>query len=802
MKSVVVGMEASGRDGVQRWQIGLYLIFFVGGMPALIYQVAWQRVLTLYFGVDIYSTSVIVATFMFGLGIGSLIGGWLADRVSKPVMYYAGIEVLMGGFGFLSVPLFSAVGQWLGGGAIATVIVVDFVLLLVPTTLMGMTLPLMCRVIIGQDRTIGRHLSWLYGVNTLGAAVGALVSAYVLIGIVGLDGATRLAAWLNIVLAVAVYVLVASMGAGVAREQTAVAPASVPEQHSRDSGGQTVLDYRWVLVFAGLSGFTALGYEIVWYRVLGIILHSTVYVFGTILFFFLAGMAVGSLLARKHIDAGRCIERFGLCQLGISAYAFVLFTLLGHFSGLPGVRHVLAASFFTTFHPSPELIAGHVDLFSLYSVASIGIWALVIVGVPAVLMGYGFTNLMREGAQHVQRLGRAIGGVYFANILGSTLGSLTIGFGVIHYAGSEAALKLLIVLGTLVPLVIFMRARPVAGSSRGSRAAAPRRLVVAAIALVMLAVFTFPGRTAIIKAIHLADFEMVDFMGLEDRTGVSVLRRQHEIIAFSQEQIVLGEERLYIDGSHHGQAPTTGLQEDGGVTVALAAHEAPRRVLAIGLGDGQMALSAVRSPDVEEVVIVELNGTLDRVLLRTSQGRTVLSSEKTKYVVDDGRRWLLANPDEKFDLIMMFPLHAAHAHSGTLYSIEFFGLLTKHLNHGGIVFLRTTDLYSTARTLAFAFPHVLRLGDSAYLASTGSMRFRVDRLPSSPEEVPQLIRADRRDILAHTEQARINTDLRPNSEYYITYPFVAALQTRIRPPEPYKSEPAHRFRGLIGGGVE
>jgi spermidine synthase len=768
-----------------------YLIFFAGGLPALIYQVTWQRVLALYFGVDIYSTTVTVATFMLGLGIGSLCGGWLADRVSRPAMHYAGLEVLMGCFGFTSLAMFSWIGQQLAGSSLAVVIVADFLLLLVPTTLMGMTLPLMCRVVVASDRDIGRHLAWLYGVNTFGAALGALLSSYLLIGLFGLDGTTRLAASLNLLLAVVVYF-------GTASETGLRAiPARQPETKARDASTGT-LAYRWVLIFSGLSGFIALGYEIVWYRVLGILLHGTVYVFGTVLFFFLAGIGTGSLLSRKHIDQGGCIDRFARSQLGISAYALVLFTILGHFSWLPPVRQLIAASFFTTFHPSPELIAGNTNVFSLYSLVDICGWAFLILGIPTILMGYGFANLMREGAQHVQRLGHAVAGVYFANIVGSTIGSLAIGFWIIHSFGSEHALRMLIVAGGLIPILLFIGTRRErgAGSLATTVFSAGRRVYVSA-ALVVLAVFTFPGKTEILRAIHFADHEGVDFVGMEDRTGVSVLRRQRAVIAFSQEAAVLGQQRLYIDGSHHGDGSDAPFAADWPLQVALAAHPAPRRVLSIGLGDGQMAATAVQWGDVEELVVLELNGTLDRVVSHTGQGKALLTSEKTRYVVDDGRRWLLAHPTEKFDVIMMFPLHAAHAFSGALYSREFFEILASHLTHGGILFLRTVDLYSTAKTLATAFPHVLRVDSSAYMAAFREFRLDESRLPSSAAETVARITADRDAILANTRAARINTDLRPNSEYYVTYPFVSSLQTRGIGPSAYRAKDKDRFWRLV-----
>jgi hypothetical protein len=260
---------------------------------------------------------------------------------------------------------------------------------------------------------------------------------------------------------------------------------------------------------------------------------------------------------------------------------------------------------------------------------------------------------------------------------------------------------------------------------------------------------------------------------------VSVLRLQRDVVAFSEEASLLGQQRLYIDGSHHGDG-SDAIGGDTPVEVALAAHPAPRRVLSIGLGDGQMAATAVQSPVVNELVIVELNGSLGNVLKRTRQGQAVLESRKVNYIVDDGRRWLLANPQEKFDVIMMFPLHAAHAFSGALYSIEFLRILESHLHASGIVVLRTVDMFSTAKTIATVFSHVIRVDGSTYIGGAGKFRLDPARLPFSFDEAMKRLDADRDVILAHTQHARISRDFGPNSEYYVTYPFVSSLQTRFK----------------------
>jgi hypothetical protein len=200
-------------------------------------------------------------------------------------------------------------------------------------------------------------------------------------------------------------------------------------------------------------------------------------------------------------------------------------------------------------------------------------------------------------------------------------------------------------------------------------------------------------------------------------------------------------------------------------------------VLSIGLGDGKMCAAALAWPEVEELVVVELSGALDEILRRTPQGEAVFGSERLRLIHDDGRRWLLAHPEERFDLVLAWPLHAAHAGSGNLFSLEFFALLRARLAPGGLVYLRSADLYSTARTLALAFPHAVRLRGSRYLA--GAAPFAIDpaRLGVARADVLAWVEADRETILAATAEAPVNRDLAPNSEFYLTYRYARVLET-------------------------
>lgn len=765
-----------------------YLVFFLAGLPALVYQVAWQRVLTLYFGVDLYSTTITVAAFMLGLGLGSLLGGQVADRARRPAGVYALIELLIGCFGAISVPLFSAVGASFAGGSLPIVLALNFALLLIPSTLMGMTLPLMCRIVDLPAAGIGRHLSWLYGVNTLGAATGAFLSAYLLMGLFGIVGTTWLAAATNVALAFAVVALLAATKPAESAETSGSEPS---EAESQSASRLLRGDF---LALSFLSGLVGLGYEIVWCRVLACLLHGTVYVFGTVLAIYLLGIGVGSLASRRRIDRPGADARFAWSQAAIAAYTVGLFVLIGHFSWLPGLKHLIGASTYTTFHPSPELLAGEVNAVTLYSLLDIPFWSLLLMGVPTFLMGYGFPNLLRAASQSVETLGRNVATIYFANILGATAGTLVVGFGLLHHFGTERTLLLLAVAGALPIALLLWRHLNATEPNQGR---SPAISLAAVAAVVVVSAIVFPGRGDVIRAIHYADFDQVDVVAsAEDRTGVVLLKRQRDVIAFPQEKRAVGTYRLHIDGSNHGGLGSLDdVVEDRLARVALAASPRPKRVLSIGLGNGAMCAAAARWPGVEELVVIELNSALSSVLSETAVGRSVLDSPKTRLIADDGRRWLLANPDERFDVVMMFPLHAAHAHSGNLFSLEFFELIRERMAPEGVCFFRSVDCYSTARTVAEAFPHVLRADRTAYLASGSNLRVDLARLGWTEEEFVEQVEADRDAILTGAGDARLNRDMRPNAEFYLTYPRRAWLTPGSKRPV-YQTEPRSQLARL------
>jgi spermidine synthase len=181
----------------------LYAIFFLSGVSALIYQLCWQRSLLTIFGSNVESVAIVVSSFMVGLGLGSAVGGWISERPRAPLLLvFAVAEALIAAYGLASLSIFKAAGNALAGGSLVQTGAMCFGLLLVPTLLMGSTLPLLVTHHVRTTGNVGKAVSWLYFVNTLGAAAGCLIAAGVALAFFGMRGAVKMAAILNGVAAV------------------------------------------------------------------------------------------------------------------------------------------------------------------------------------------------------------------------------------------------------------------------------------------------------------------------------------------------------------------------------------------------------------------------------------------------------------------------------------------------------------------------------------------------------------------------------------------------------------------------
>jgi spermidine synthase len=723
----------------------LSLVFFLSGFTALVYQVVWQRLLTLYYGVGAVSITVIVTVFMAGLGLGAILGGRLAEKVRDRMLAYAGIELCIGFFGAASFLILEALGRHTAGCSMPVAFFCISLFLLIPTTLMGMTLPLLTAIYNSLVLDFALTISHLYFINTLGAAAGSLLTAYVLITFGGLDTALHAAAAVNILLA---WVVLGCRKRSTPRGDPPLQnpPAPLPDQ---------TIDIR-PLVF--LTGFLAIGYEIVWFRFFGVLVKESPYAFATVLAVYLTGLAGGSLwmsgaLARLTEFDRRKQLLFGM-QCLIAGYGLLSFFGFFHLSGIPPFKWLEANSFGHLLHP-PD----HWPSFSwsiefarqIFLTFDIVFWPIVFVLFPTFFMGATFPLMSVLSLRKPATEAKTVGSVYAWTIAGNVLGGLATGFCFLPFLGTENTVLLFGSGGILFFFPLWKRRRT-GGLLSGS--------TWVLCASVLAVIFFFPRKTKLYDAIH-PNFDYGETFIEEGREGV--------VVTFARGEKVVN----FINGLAHGGRPNVDFMQEAVETLVYTGN--PKRVLLIGYGTGELCDTLLRSPEVEELVIVELNHTLMANLRKIPLIRKSLADPRIRLVMDDGRRYLLRRPGT-FDVICMDPIYHNTVYSNNLYSRQFFQLAGRHLSDRGVMMVWSSEHRVIPNTVAAVFPEV-RSYDHYCLASRRPMVLNAQREKSllatfAPEDRDRIIRtrdsAGGRPLLQRPSAGTgINEDWKPRCEYYL-----------------------------------
>ncbi len=723
-------------------------IFFVSGLSSLIYQVVWQRLLTLHYGVGSISITLIVSVYMLGLGLGALAGGRLSERLRSGLLAYCCIELLIGAFGVASLPFLEFVGRATAGSDYFFSFLAMFCFLLLPTLLMGATLPVLVKAFNRIARDFLLSVSLLYFVNTLGAAIGALVAAYGLISFWGgLDVALYWAVALNLLLAAAVFGLV--RGGDAARAEPPVPQVEAhPEPASEPGIGL------WVYPLVLVSGFLAIGYELVWFRLIGVLIKASPYAFATTLSVYLLGIALGSYAVQRFLrwrPKTSRVRLFFVLQFltGIAVLATVV--TFSHASDIRPLAELARTAFRGELHPSSWQIG---DLLGVF------LWPVFFELVPTLLIGAGFPLLASAALRRPDREGVTVGRVYFVNTVGNLLGGVLCGLVLLELLGTERTLLCF----ASTNLLLFLLA-----PRNGHRLLVPARRLALVASCLLLGVMAAPGSGDLYRVMHQRPGPGFDLFLEEGADGV--------VATFERGPRVVN----YINGLIHGGRPEVSFMVEA--MQALAAAQRVDDVLIIGFGTGTIAEVVLSSPDVKRVTLVELSRTLLKNLGKMQVFRNILADPRLEVICDDGRRFLLRD-DEEYDLILMDPLRTTTAYSNNLYSLEFFELASRHLGSCGIFLLWTDDPLVVPRTAATLFPHLSLYpltGSASFLLGSECALSRSERrLERLLERAPLPVRsfvepwirglqplADRDVLLRETSGLRINRDWKPVSEYYL-----------------------------------
>lgn len=659
----------------------LFLTFAATGFSALTLQVVWQRVLSLHAGIDLMAATTVVTAFMAGLGLGSLAGGAMADRLGakRSLLVFALSNAAIGAFAWISLWLFYDVCRRFAAelDSAAAMFAFHFLLLVIPTTLMGLSLPLLARGAVAASREIAPLVGRLYAVNTLGAAVGAAVAGWVLLGELGFVATVRVAGALNLAAAAVVLLLWKTTG------PEAQAPAE-PAMATAAPGSSRERLWPWFLMY-GLTGAVAIGLEVVYFRVIDTIWRNNSYTFATVLAIYLLLFALGTSLGARR--AGR-VERPDLWFLGLQL-AVGASSLLGMLALLHPPDAFGIKDFVSHYYTTGGFMHGGYSVHNLKEAARL-VYAhivapLLVMGAPVLLMGASFPFVQALVARRLDSLGRRTGTLLFSNICGNVIGGALTGFGLLDRLGTAGTLQLLagvLVLPGLVAAARFPTPRQRFASAAGTAG------------LMAVCVIAFPSNErfwAFFNNVPVDRFEVA-----EDRACVTSLVDEGP------------QTFLYINGSWQNGHPYDFFHILIGLLPSLL-HERPQRGLAVGLGIGSTAYAMAQDPRIERVDCVEICGSEMRLVASLAErgsitSRRLIEDPRVHLIAADGRRWLLARP-EPYDVIVVDVVRPTSAYSGNLYSQEFYELIASRLSEDG-VFVQWIPTERMLNTVRRVFRHV------------------------------------------------------------------------------------------------
>lgn len=667
-------------------RLPVYLLFFFSGVAGLLYQVIWVREFGNVFGNTVYSASLVTATFMLGLGAGGFLAGIWGDRAYRKatrslLRAYGFLEVGIGLFGLLIAvvvpllgPLSSAASAYRIGahgwyeltwtsGVVRYGIAV--VLLLPVTTLMGGTLTLLVRHLVRRDLTVaGLRVGALYGINTAGAALGAFLVDFTLIPNLGLFASQSLAVVINLAVGVAALRLAARTD--VAQPAAQAAPLKAVPRIGGVAGrgrGRVLATALAIL----LSGFAAMGLEILWFRYLTTILGTRRATFSLLLTVILVGIWAGSVL-------GGALHR----RLGRPAFFYVLAQALL-------VLTALASLYFydLTVLPKGGLLPAILATDGLWR-AVLEVWAqvriiLFLVALPALCMGLVFP-LANANIQRVEEsVGTRAGLLYLANTVGAVAGSLLTGFLLLPWLGMQGTVTVLVACAAVAgfPLLATIWADSVGPTLRRCKTALPGALSLAAALLAVAGWVALPEY-------HLAARTYVPSGEGEELVTLSEGINESIVVT---EVPGTGARRLYTNGYSMSTTRYSAQRYMRAfVHIPLLLLDSPERVLVICFGVGNTLQAATLHPTVESAEAADLSRhVMEHARYFRRWNRDVVDHPKALLHVNDGRQHLRMQPEASYDLVTLEPPPLVEAGVSSLYSTEFYELVRSRLKPGGYI---------------------------------------------------------------------------------------------------------------------
>ncbi len=646
----------------------IYMLFFFSGVSALIFEIIWTRLLSLVFGITIYAVTVVLAVYMSGLALGSIFWGKINSKNNKPLLLYSKLEFGIGIFGLLFPIIMNFIKKFYihfssfsinnTGNFIFFQIIACTLILIIPTFLMGGTFPVIYKYFEMNKERSNNTAGLLYAFNTIGAVIGTFLAGFVLINNSGVFIANSIAGFINIFIGLYAWY-----------------------KHDKNET-RIINEYKnqaqkfnfWFLLFA-ISGFCSIAYEIIWTRILVLIINSTVYAFSIILIIFLAGIAIGSAVGTKLVNKFNEAELFiGFSEIFVSLYTLIIILFIHKFSEGFFVLNYEYNFFGTSWKlfTFAQFILIFIILFPI-SFASGMIF-------PSII------NLIPE------KDSLSLSKIYAWNTWGSVAGSILTGFILIQFLSIKTTILMLAAINFLLGIIALLQYQPKVF-----------KLIFLSSAIFLLVLFfAFKKDITFRELITRGKIDIIYHH--EDAGGIIEVYEYPET-----------KERILVTDRHQREGGTNPVflynQKEQGY-LSLLLHPLPKKILGLGLGTG-ITFSVVENFDIEKAEVAEISeGIIQALKYFTPYNNYIYKSKKIKIYKSDARNFLLLT-QENYDIIMSELFVPYQAGVGNLYTFEHFTECKKKLNSGGMMWqwipigqISGEDLKVVINTFSKVFPCV------------------------------------------------------------------------------------------------
>lgn len=661
----------------------VYILFFLSGLSALIYQITWMRYFSLFFGSDVYSAAITLSSFMFGLSFGSFVAHKFSRSFSMPLLAFAILELFIGLYAISFTTILSLFDDtfkqvYINSISSSSVVYNGFraliagAVLLVPTAMMGASLPFISEQFSEEADSAGNVSGKFYATNTAGAVFGVIVGGFFLFPFLGFKTTTLIAATLNILIG-SIALALSTLVIGRTTVKLSLAGAGSNSDHSTDLNESSVR--RSASIAIALSGFAAMAFEVVVIRWLALSFSATVYSFAVMLACFLIGIAFGSGKASELVKSTQQpAKQLGIIELLLALSVFLIALGIGQFPALFG----------NILWSLVQLLNGN---FAVASVVSMLVSALLILFIPTFLLGASFPFAVKVWTVKGLGAGHGAGGIYSANTLGALFGAPAAAFLMVPVLGLRLSFVMIGIVFLVSSWVMFISPKKLDG----------RGFIFPILVTVIggfVALYVYWQPLQIIANYHMQKSETPDVIYHGEGIAHTV-----DIVKGADQNTI-----MMVDGNI--EADTTFLQRRHFVLkghLPLLLHRNPKSALVVGLGLGITLSNTLRYPTLDNVQVVELSPEMAEAqsYLRTIND-DVLSNPKLSLRIDDARNYLSLE-DKKFDMITADPIHPRISGVGYLYTSEYYRAIKGHLNDGGII-CQWMPMYNiSARSFRVAF---------------------------------------------------------------------------------------------------